>query len=176
MDMRLEVVVVPVSDVDRAKDFYKGLGWRVDMRLEVVVVPVSDADRAKDFYKGLGWREDADFVGEDDFRIVQMTPPGSACSIHFGTGIGSEKPGSAGNLFLAVDDIEAARSELVGHGVHVGEVVHDAAGALALRADRRTQAPGLDPERRSYASYAPFTDPDGNRWLLQKLTTRLPGR
>jgi catechol 2,3-dioxygenase-like lactoylglutathione lyase family enzyme len=147
----------------------------VDMKLEVVV-PVSDVDRAKQFYKGLGWREDADVVGEDNFRIVQMTPSGSACSIHFGTGIGSETPGSAGNLFLAVDDIEAARSELVGHGVDVGEIVHDAAGALALRANPKTQAPGLDPERRSYASYAPFTDPDGNRWLLQELTTRLPGR
>ena len=148
----------------------------MDMKLEVVVVPVSDVDRAKQFYKSLGWREDADFVGEDDFRIVQMTPPGSACSVHFGTGIGSKSPGSAGNLFLAVDDIEAARTELITHGVDVGPIVHDAAGSLALRADPQTQAPGLDPERRSYASYAPFTDPDGNRWLLQDLTTRLPGR
>ena len=148
----------------------------MDMKIEVIVVPVSDVDRAKQFYKSLGWREDADFVGEDDLRLVQMTTPGSACSIHFGTGIGSGTPGSAGNLFLAVDDIEAARAELAGHGVDVGEIVHDAAGALALRADPRTQAPGLDPGRRSYASYAPFTDPDGNRWLLQELTTRLPGR
>ena len=136
----------------------------MDMKLEVVVVPVSDVHRAKQFYKTLGRREDADVVGKDDFRLVQMTPPGSGCSIHFGTGIGSEEPGSAGNLFLAGDDIEAARAELVGHGVDVGEIVHDAGGQLALHADPTTQAPGLDPERRSYASYAPFTDPDGNRW------------
>ena len=148
----------------------------VDMKLEVVVVPVSDVDRAKQFYKTLGWREDADVVLEDDFRLVQMTPPGSGCSIHIGTGMGSERPGSAGNLFLAVDDVEAARAELVAQGVDVGEIVHDARGALALRADPATQATGLDPARRSYASYAPFTDPDGNRWLLQEITTRLPGR
>jgi catechol 2,3-dioxygenase-like lactoylglutathione lyase family enzyme len=148
----------------------------VDMKLEVVVVPVSDVDRAKQFYKGLGWREDADVVAEDEFRLVQMTPPGSGCSIHFGVGIGSDRPGSAGNLFLAVEDVEAARAELVEHGVEVGEIVHDAGGQLALRADPATQAPGPDPERRSYASYASFTDPDGNRWLLQELTIRLPGR
>ncbi len=148
----------------------------MDMKLEAVVVPVSDVDRAKQFYKGLGWREDADFLVDEGFRVIQMTPPGSACSIHFGIGLPPATPGSLAGLFLAVTDIEAARAELVGHGADVSEVFHDAGGGLAVRADPATHAPGPDPERRSYASYAGFADPDGNRWVLQELTTRLPGR
>ncbi len=148
----------------------------MDMKLEAVVIGVSDVDRAKQFYKDLGWREDADFVVDEDFRIIQMTPPGSACSIHFGIGLPPATPGAVGGMFLAVTDIEAARAELVGNGADVSEVFHDAGGGLAVRGDPATHAPGLDPERRSYASYATFADPDGNRWVLQELTTRLPGR
>jgi len=148
----------------------------VDMKLEAVVVPVSDVDRAKQFYKGLGWREDADFLVDEGFRVIQMTPPGSACSIHFGIGLPPAPPGSIAGMFLAVTDVEAARPELVERGADVSEVFHDAGGGLAVRADPATHAPGPDPERRSYASYATFADPDGNRWVLQELTTRLPGR
>ena len=140
----------------------------VDMKLEVVVIPVADVDRAKRFYGGLGWRLDADFVKGDDFRVVQFTPPGSPSSIHFGKGVTSAAPGSARGLFLVVSDIETARAELVDRGVDVSEVFHRAVG----------EAPrsGPDPERRSYSSYATFSDPDGNVWLLQEVTARLPGR
>jgi len=142
---------------------------RVDMKLEVVVIPVSDVDRAKRFYGGLGWRLDADFVIGDEFRGVQFTPPGSPCSIHFGTGVTSAVPGSARNLYLVVSDIEAARAELVDHGVDVSEVFHRAGPG-------KPPLSGRDPERRSYASFATFGDPDGNGWLLQEVTVRLPGR
>jgi catechol 2,3-dioxygenase-like lactoylglutathione lyase family enzyme len=148
----------------------------VDMKLEAVVIPVSDVDRAKQFYKGLGWREDADFLVDEDFRIVQMTPPSSPCSIHFGIGVPAGVPGSAPAMYLAVPDVEAARTELIKHGAAVSDVFHDAGGGLAARADTAWHAPGPDPERRSYASYATFADPDGNRYVLQELTTRLPGR
>ena len=148
----------------------------MDTRIEAVVMGVSDVDRAKRFYKGLGWREDADFLVDEGFHVIQMTPPGSACSIHFGIGLAPAPPGSIAGLFLAVPDIEAARAELVERGADVSEVFHDAGGGLAVRADASTHAPGPDPERRSYASYATFTDPDGNRYVLQELTTRLPGR
>jgi catechol 2,3-dioxygenase-like lactoylglutathione lyase family enzyme len=148
----------------------------MDMRLEAVVIGVSDVDRAKSFYKGLGWREDADFLVDEGFRIIQMTPPGSPCSIHFGIGLPPAAPGAGGGMFLAVTDIEAARAELVAHGADVSEVFHDAGGGLAVRGDPTTHAAGPDPERRSYASYASFTDPDGNRYVLQELTERLPGR
>ena len=140
----------------------------VDMKLEVVVIPVSDADRAKRFYGSLGWRLDADFVKGDAFRGVQFTPPGSSCSIHFGRGITSAVPGSAQGLFLVVSDIEAARAGLIARGVDVSEVFHRAVG--------EGPESGPDPERRSYASYATFRDPDGNSWLLQEVTARLPGR
>ena len=140
----------------------------VDMKLEVVVIPVSDVDRAKRFYTKLGWRLDADFVKGDTFRGVQFTPPGSACSIHFGTGITSAVPGSAQGLFLVVFDIKAARAALVERSVGVSEVFHRAVG--------EGPQSGPDPERRSYASYATFSDPDGNVWLLQEVTARLPGR
>ena len=140
----------------------------VDLKLEVIIIPVSDVDRAKRFYGSLGWRLDGDFVKGDAFRGVQFTPPGSSCSIHFGRGITPAVPGSAQGLFLVVSDIEAAHADLVARGVDVSEVFHRAVG----------EAPGSgpDPERRSYASYATFRDPDGNSWLLQEITARLPGR
>jgi len=141
----------------------------VDMKLEVVVIPVADVDRAKRFYGGLGWRLDADFVVGDEFRVVQFTPPGSPCSIHFGKGITSAVPGSARGLYLVVSDIEAARAELVGRGVDVSEVFHRAGPG-------KPPASGPDPARRSYSSFATFSDPDGNGWLLQEVTVRLPGR
>ncbi len=146
----------------------------MDMKLEVIVLPVSDVDRAKQFYKSLGWREDGDFVTEDQ-RIVQLTPPGSPCSVIFGTGVTSATPGSAQGLYLAVNDVEAARDELVGRGVDVSEVFHDTGGVFP-HAGTEGRVPGPDPERRSYESFASFSDPDGNGWVLQELTTRLPGR
>jgi catechol 2,3-dioxygenase-like lactoylglutathione lyase family enzyme len=140
-----------------------------------VVLPVSDVDRAKDFYVRLGWRLDADFVDGDDFRVVQLTPPGSPCSIVFGTGITTAAPGSADGLYVVVDDIEAARAELIGHGAPVSDVFHDAGGVFH-HAGTTSRVPGPDPERPSYASFASFRDPDGNGWMLQEITTRLPGR
>ncbi len=140
----------------------------VDMKLEVVVIPVSDVDRAKRFYGNLGWRLDADFVVGDAFRVVQFTPPGSSCSIHFGMGVTSAVPGSARGFYLVVSDIEAAHAELVARGVNVSEVFHRWVG--------EDPSSGPDPARRSYASYATFSDPDGNEWLLQEVTVRLPGR
>ena len=140
-----------------------------DMKLEVVVIPVSDVDRAKRFYGGLGWRLDGDFVKGDAFRGVQFTPPGSACSIHFGKGVTQAEPGSAQGLFLVVSDIQAARAELLRRGVDVSDAFHHQAPGESFQG-------GLHPERRSYASYATFKDPDGNTWLLQEITTRLPGR
>jgi catechol 2,3-dioxygenase-like lactoylglutathione lyase family enzyme len=139
------------------------------MKIEVVAIPVSDVDRAKRFYGGLGWRLDADFVIGDEFRVVQFTPPGSPCSIHFSTGITSAVPGSVRGLYLIVSDIEAARADLVDRGVAVGEIFHVAGPGTPPMS-------GLDPERRSYSSYASFSDPDGNSWLLQEINTRFPGR
>jgi catechol 2,3-dioxygenase-like lactoylglutathione lyase family enzyme len=136
----------------------------IETKLEVITIPVSDIDRAKRFYEGLGWRLDADFSG-DGWRAVQLTPPGSPCSIHLGTAV----PGSAQGLFLVVDDIDAARADLISKGVDVSEPFHFA----GIRGPRQ---PGPDPERGSYRSYASFSDPDGNGWLLQEITTRLPGR
>jgi catechol 2,3-dioxygenase-like lactoylglutathione lyase family enzyme len=152
----------------------------VDMKLEVVVIPVSDVDRAKRFYSDLGWRLDADFVISDAFRAVQFTPPGSSCSIHFGTGITSAAPGSAQRLYLVVSDIRDARDELLRRGVGISEVFHDA-GDVHDGADEpylfgRLRVSGPDPDHRSYRSYASFSDPDGNGWLLQEVTARLPGR
>jgi catechol 2,3-dioxygenase-like lactoylglutathione lyase family enzyme len=146
----------------------------MDMKLEVVVLPVADVDRAKEFYVALGWRLDADVV-DGAFRVVQLTPPGSLCSIIFGTEVTSAAPGSAEGLHLAVADVEAARAELVGYGVEVSEVFHDVGGVFH-HAGTDGRVPGPDPERRSYASFASFRDPDGNGWLLQEITTRLPGR
>jgi len=150
----------------------------MDMKVEVVIVPVSDVDRAKQFYRRVGFREDIDFAGSDSFRVVQLTPPGSACSIIFGKGITSAHPGSIDRLVVAVADIEVARKELVSHGVDVSEVFHDAGGGLGggFYASTEARASGPDRKRRSYASYASFRDPDGNGWMLQEITTRLPGR
>ena len=147
----------------------------MDIKLEVVVLPVSDVDRAEDFYKKLGWRLDADFVASADFRVVQLTPPGSPASVIFGTGVTSAAPGSAQGLHLVVTDIEAARAELAAHGVDVSEVFHDAGGVFH-HAGSEGRVPGPDPDRNSYASFASFSDPDGNGWTLQEITTRLPGR
>jgi catechol 2,3-dioxygenase-like lactoylglutathione lyase family enzyme len=147
----------------------------VDMRLEVVVLPVSDVDRAKRFYRSLGRREDADFASGDDYRIVQLTPPGSSASVHFGTGITNAAPGSVERLVLVVEDIEAAREDLVARGVEVSEVFHGEDG-LIHHAGTALRVPGPDPERGSYGSGASFSDPEGNGWLLQEITTRLPGR
>ena len=152
----------------------------VDMKLEVIVIPVSDVDRAKEFYAKLGWRLDADFGSGNDFRILQFTPPGSGCSIIFGKNITAAAPGSAQGLYLIVSDIAAARAELLGRGAEISEVFHDASGVY-LGPDEpylfgRQRASGRDPEERSYRSFASFHDPDGNGWLLQEITTRLPGR
>jgi len=146
-------------------------------RLETVVLPVSDVDRAKAFYVGLGWRIDAD-VADGDYRLVQLTPPGSDASVIFGRGVTAAQPGAGGDLLLVVDDLDAAREALAARGAEVGEPFHDAAGGLGggFYASSEKEAAGPDPERRSYASYARFRDPDGNRWLLQEITTRLPGR
>jgi catechol 2,3-dioxygenase-like lactoylglutathione lyase family enzyme len=145
------------------------------MRLEIVVLPVSDVDRVKQFYVGLGWRLDADFVDGDDFRVIQLTPPGSPCSIIFGSGVTDAAPGSADGLYLVVDDIEAARADLVDHGAQVSDVFHDADGVFH-HAGTTARVPGPDPERNSYASFASFSDPDGNGWMLQEVTSRAPGR
>ena len=145
-----------------------------DRKLEVVVIPVSDVDRARRFYESLGWRLDADFASGDDWRLVQMTPPGSPCSVMFGKGFTPAVPGSVQGTFLVVDDLEAARAQLIGQGVEVSEVFHFEGGLLTVGTKGRT--PGPDPEGRSYFSFASFSDPDGNGWLLQEVTTRLPGR
>ncbi len=142
----------------------------MDTKLEAVVLPVADVDRAKAFYQALGWRLDADFPIAPDYRVVQFTPPDSPASIQFGIGMTTAAPGSAQNLLLVVEDIDAARGELTSHGAQVSEVFHGA----GQNPDRRV--PGPDPERGSYKSFATFADPDGNTWLLQEITERLPGR
>ena len=147
----------------------------VDMKLEVVVIPVSDVDRAKAFYEKLGWRLDIDFSLGDDFRGVQMTPHNSDASIAFGKGTTSAKPGSAQGMVLAVDDVDAARADLAARGVDVSEVFHYAGGPFNNTGEN-PRVGGRDPEGRSYFSFASFEDPDGNGWLLQEITTRLPGR
>ena len=147
----------------------------MDMKLEVVVLPVADVDRAKDFYKELGWRLDADFTSGPEFRVVQLTPPGSACSVIFGTGVTASPPGSVEQLLLIVTDIQAARDEIAGLGIAISEVFHDEGGVFH-HAGTAGRVPGPDPEGRSYASFASFSDPDGNGWLLQQITQRLPGR
>ena len=138
----------------------------IDMKLEVVTLPVSDVDRAKRFYQSLGWRLDADIAVGDAFRVVQLTPTQSACSVAFGKGVTTGEPGSVQRLILAVDDIDAARADLVRRGIEVSGLFHLAGGPV----------PGPDPEGRSYQTYASFSDPDGNGWLLQEIKTRLPGR
>jgi catechol 2,3-dioxygenase-like lactoylglutathione lyase family enzyme len=149
----------------------------VDTKLEVSVIPVSDVDRAKRFYGRLGWRLDADFAFDNGFRVVQFTPPGSACSVQFGTRITSAEPGSAQGTYLVVSDIAAARDQLVAGGAEVSEVFHPLTpGAQFQRADTAGRASGRAPDNTSYRSFATFSDPDGNGWLLQEVQTRLPGR
>ena len=151
-----------------------------DMKFEIVVIPVSDVDRAKEFYGRLGWRLDADFAHADDFRVIQFTPPGSGCSVIFGKNVTAAAPGSAQGMYLIVSDIGAARDELIGRGVGISEVFHDDAGVYAGTDEPylfgRRRVGGLDPEHRSYRSFASFHDPDGNGWLFQEITVRLPGR
>jgi catechol 2,3-dioxygenase-like lactoylglutathione lyase family enzyme len=162
---------VPSHDETRA---------RVDTKLEIVVIPVSDIDRAKEFYGGkLGWRLDADYDNGSDFRVIQFTPPGSGCSVIFGRNVTAAAPGSARGLYLIVSDLAATRAELLGHGVEVSEVFHNEgvyAGPDEPYLFGRTRVNGPDPEHRSYRSFASFSDPDGNGWLFQEITKRLPGR
>ena len=149
---------------------------RVDMKFEAVVIPVTDVDRSKAFYTKLGWRLDADFPFDNGFRIVQFTPPGSGCSVQFGTRMTTAAPGSAQGLYLIVSDVEAARKELITRGIEVGEVFHTSRPGAQFRPDGNGRVGGLAPDHRSYFSFATFNDPDGNTWLFQEITTRLPGR
>jgi catechol 2,3-dioxygenase-like lactoylglutathione lyase family enzyme len=149
---------------------------KTDVKLEAVVLPVSDPDRAKAFYEALGWRLDADFAFDNGFRVVQFTPPGSRASIQFGTNITTATPGSARGLYLVVSDIAAARDELAARGVEVSGVFHPVAPGAQFAENRDGQVAGLAPEHESYGSFATFRDPDGNAWLLQEITVRFPGR
>ena len=158
-----------IAEMDSENSIKTSGGSSIAMKLEVVPIPVSDVGRAKRFYSGLGWRLDGDFVVGDSFRVVQFTPPDSPCSIHFGTRLTPAEAGSARELYLIVSDIEAARAELINNGVDVSPVFHRAG-------PEKPPVRGPDPQRRSYFSYATFSDPDGNRWLLQEVTIRLPGR
>jgi catechol 2,3-dioxygenase-like lactoylglutathione lyase family enzyme len=149
----------------------------VDLKLEAVVIPVSDVDRSKDFYTGLGWRLDADFPFDNGFRVVQVTPPGSGCSVQFGSNMTSAPIGSAQGLYLIVSDIDAARDELGAHGVKVSEPFHPGVpGAQFQPEDTSDRVNEPAANHQSYSTFATFSDPDGNRWLLQQVTTRLPGR
>lgn len=152
----------------------------VDMKFEFVVIPVSDVDRAKRFYGGLGWRLDADFASGDDWRVIQFTPPGSGSSVLFGKNVTAAVPGSAQGLYLVVSDIEAARNDLLGRGVEVSQVFHNAGDVFGGTDEPyllgRRRLSGLEPERLSYRSFVSFSDPDGNSWLVQEVTVRLPGR
>src|SRR6202162_3107009 len=152
----------------------------IDMKFEIVVIPVSDVDRAKRFYGDLGWRLDADFAAGDDYRVIQITPPGSGCSVIFGKNVNAAAPGSAQGLSLIVSDIKAARNDLLARGVKVSEAFHGADGVYAGTDEPylfgRHRVSGPDPEHRSYRSFASFKDPDGNGWLFQELTHRAPGR
>ena len=149
---------------------------KVDMKFEVIVIPVADVDRSKAFYTKLGWRLDADFPFDNGFRVVQFTPPGSGCSVQFGTKITTAEAGSAQGLYLIVSDVEAARKELVARGVEVSEVFHTSKPGAQFRPEINGRVSGPDPGHRSYFSFATFSDPDGNTWLFQEITTRLPGR
>ena len=164
----------------RSNDATDASVGRVDTKLEIVIIPVSNVERAKEFYTKLGWRLDADFIHDDDWRGVQFTPPGSGCSVIFGKNVTAAVPGSAQGLYLIVSDIEAARDELLRRGVQVSEVFHDAGDVHAGRDEPylfgQVRVSGPDPGHGSYRSFASFRDPDGNGWLLQEVTTRLPGR
>jgi catechol 2,3-dioxygenase-like lactoylglutathione lyase family enzyme len=147
----------------------------MDLKLEVIIIPVSDVDRAKAFYEKLGWRSDGDFVVDENLRVLQFTPPQSNASIIFGKGVSKAKPGSMQGLVLGVDNIEAARAELIGRGANVSEVFHYAAFPFNVSVENN-RVNGRDPENRTYFTFASFQDPDGNEWLLQEITERLPGR
>ncbi|MFJ9759890.1 VOC family protein [Streptomyces sp. NPDC101149] len=147
----------------------------MDFKLEVVVLPVSDVDRAKAFYEKAGFRLDVDYVADDSYRVVHLTPSGSHCSILFGTGVTTAAPGSVQGLHLIVSDIVAAHAELVDRGIEMGEIFHDAGGVFHRGTDEG-RVSGPHPQRSSYGSFATFRDPDGNEWVLQEITTRLPGR
>lgn len=157
-----------------------GAPVKVDMKFEIVVIPVSDVDRAKEFYARLGWRLDADYDNGSDFRVLQFTPPGSGCSVIFGKNVTGAAPGSAQGLYLVVSDIAAARAELIARGVAASEIFHDGGGVYAGTDPHylfgRVRASGPDPQRQSYRSFLSFSDPDGNGWLMQEVTARLPGR
>ncbi|OKO88021.1 glyoxalase [Bradyrhizobium sp. NAS80.1] len=167
-------------EIDRATAAKHSKSRSVDLKLEVVVIPVSDVDRAKAFYTRLGWRLDADFASGDEWRVIQFTPPGSACSVIFGKNVTAAAPGSARGLYLIVSDLEAARQDLLGRGIEVSEPFHGAGDTHAgpdepyLFGSIRVR--GVDPKRGSYSSFASFSDPDGNGWLFQEVTARLPGR
>jgi catechol 2,3-dioxygenase-like lactoylglutathione lyase family enzyme len=148
----------------------------VEMKFEVVVIPVTDVDRSKAFYTKLGWRLDADFPFDNGFRVVQFTPPGSGCSVLFGTKMTTALPGSAQGIYLIVSDVEAARKELLTRGIEVSEVFHTSMPGAQFRPHSNGRVSGLAPDHRSYFSFATLDDPDGNTWLLQEITTRLPGR
>jgi catechol 2,3-dioxygenase-like lactoylglutathione lyase family enzyme len=167
----------PARELSRAE---KPDAATVDMKFEIVVIPVSDVDRAKEFYAKLGWRLDAEFASGEDYRVLQFTPPGSGCSVIFGKNVTAAAPGSAQGLYLIVSDIAAARDELLRRGVEVSEAFHGGNNVYAGPDEPylfgRIRVSGPDPEHRSYRSFASFHDPDGNGWLLQELTTRLPGR
>ena len=149
---------------------------KVDLKLEVVVIPVADADRSKEFYEGLGWRLDADFAFDNGFRVIQLTPPGSAASIQFGSKITAAAPGSARGLYLIVSDIQAARDAVAGVGVEISDVFHPGAPGAQFARDGGDRLSGPAPDNATYGSFATFSDPDGNEWLLQEITRRLPGR
>jgi catechol 2,3-dioxygenase-like lactoylglutathione lyase family enzyme len=149
---------------------------KIDTKLEVVVIPVADVDRSKEFYTKLGWRLDADFLFDNGFRVVQFTPPGSGCSVQFGTKMTSAAPGSAQGLYLIVSDAEAARRDLVARGIEVSDVFHPGTPGAQFRADGSGRVSGPAPDHATYGSFATFRDPDGNGWLFQEITTRLPGR
>src|ERR1700678_2208866 len=166
---QLEKVATSVKVVTRAA--------RIDMKLEALVIPVSNVDRAKQFYANLGWRLDADFAFDNGFRVVQFTPPGSGCSVQFGANITSAAPASAQGLYLIVSDIAAARGELAARGVNISEVFHAGTpGAQFQHGGASGSLSGPAPDHASYSSFAVFSDPDGNTWLLQEVTARLPGR
>lgn len=176
-----------MSDADQMGESTTGLDpvGAAEMKLEAVVLPVSDVDRAKDFYERLGWRLDADVEDGEDFRLVQMTPPGSACSVHFGHGLTAAEPGSYADMHLVVSDVEGARADLSAKGIEVTEVFHCVGGfgcryrdigELLPGAGLDERASGPDPAGQSYSSFASFSDPDGNTWLFQEITERLPGR
>jgi len=163
---------VPSSDAAAGADVKD-----VDLKLEAIVIPVADVDRSKAFYTGLGWRLDADFSFDNGVKIVQLTPPGSPCSVQFGTGMTTATPGSAENIYLIVSDAQAARDQLIARGAQVSEVFHPGSpGAQFQPEGSGDRVAGSAPDHASYSSFATFSDPDGNRWLLQEITTRLPGR